>query len=185
MELDNLDKKLVTIIQSGFPVTPEPFRDLAQSLGTSEEDVLVRIKRLMENKIIRRLGGVFDSRKLGYTSTLCALNVPPGRIDHVAGVVNGYPGVTHNYLRDHHYNMWFTLMALDGEEIENILGEIKNRTGINNLISLPAVKVYKIRVNFNLTEGCHAGKAGKGDSTGIAGGFTPGKPAFPGNCREA
>ncbi len=153
MELDNLDRDLLNIVQSGLPVAEEPYRELAESLGTTEEDVLARLKRLSEGGTIRRLGGIFDSRRLGYTGTLCAMKVPREMIGAAAQIVNGYPGVTHNYLRNHEYNMWFTLLAPDKNEIDRILIEIKSRTGIDDLISLPAVKLFKIRVNFDLAEG--------------------------------
>lgn len=153
MKLDNLDRDLLNIIQSDFPLTAEPYKRLAEELGTSEDEVLNRLKRLIENRTIRRLGGIFDSRKLGYTGTLCAMKVPPEKVESTAGVVNSYPGVTHNYLRDHEYNMWFTLLARDKEEVSRITGEIRKKTGIDDIISLPAVKLFKIRVNFDLTEG--------------------------------
>ncbi len=153
MELDSLDRDLLNIIQSDFPVTKEPYKDLANSLGTTEEDILARLERMTENNIIRRLGGIFDSRKLGYTGTLCAIKVPADRIGQVAGIINAYPGITHNYLRNHEYNMWFTLLTPDKKEIERIIAEIKMKTGLHQLISLPAVKLFKIRVNFDLTEG--------------------------------
>lgn len=153
MELDSLDRDLLNIIQSDFPVTKEPYKHLANSLGTTEEDILARLERMTENQTIRRLGGIFDSRKLGYTGTLCAMKVPAGRIGQVAAVVNAYPGVTHNYIRNHEYNMWFTLLVPDSKEIERVLEEIKIKTGLRQLISLPAVKLFKIRVNFDLTEG--------------------------------
>lgn len=153
MEIDNLDRELLNIVQSGLPVAEEPYRELAESLGTTEEDVLARLKRFTEVGTIRRLGGIFDSRRLGYTGTLCAMKVPREKIGAVAEVVNGYPGVTHNYLRNHEYNMWFTLLAQEKKEIDRVLDEIKNRAGIHDLISLPAVKLFKIKVNFDLTEG--------------------------------
>ncbi|MHB8156957.1 MAG: siroheme decarboxylase subunit alpha [Desulfocucumaceae bacterium] len=153
MDFDTLDKELLNIIQSDFPVVSEPYSQLAAALGTTEEDILARLKRLIEGKTIRRLGGIFDSRRLGYTGTLCAMKVAPEKIEKVAGVVNGYPGITHNYLRDHEYNMWFTLLAPAAKDIETVLSEIKVKTGINEIISLPAVKLFKIRVNFDLSEG--------------------------------
>ncbi|MCL6610630.1 MAG: AsnC family transcriptional regulator [Peptococcaceae bacterium] len=153
MDLDNLDRELLSIVQSGLPVTEEPYRELAEILGTTEEDILARLKRLVGNGTIRRLGGIFDSRRLGYTGTLCAMKVPPEKIEAVAEIVNRYPGVTHNYLRDHDYNMWFTVLAPGKEDVDRVLEEIKTRTGIADLISLPAVKLFKIRVNFDLSEG--------------------------------
>lgn len=153
VELDHLDRDLLNIVQSGLPVAPEPYRELAESLGTTEEDIISRLGRLIEGGVIRRLGGIFDSRGLGYTGTLCAMKVPREKIGAVAEVVNGYRGVTHNYLRNHEYNMWFTLLVPDKKEIDRVLEEIKKRTGIHDLISLPALKLFKIRVNFDLTEG--------------------------------
>ncbi len=153
MELDNLDRELISIVQSGLPVSGEPYRELAEALKTTEEDILARIGKLVERGTIRRLGAIFDSRRLGYTGTLCALKVPPERIKAVAEIINRYPGVTHNYLRNHDYNMWFTLLAPEKGEVDRIIGEIRRLAGIDEIISLPAERLFKIRVNFDLTEG--------------------------------
>ncbi|ADG82004.1 putative transcriptional regulator, AsnC family [Thermincola potens JR] len=150
--MDSLDKQLLTLIQSNFPITPEPFKELALTLGTTEEDVISRLQKLKEEGIIRRIGGIFDSQKLGYFSTLCAIKVPEERIDEVAELINSYPGVTHNYLRQHEYNMWFTLIAPSSQAAEDILEEMRRRTGIKDLINLPAINFFKIKVNFNLNE---------------------------------
>ncbi|MGB9802432.1 AsnC family transcriptional regulator [Desulfofundulus sp.] len=152
MSLDNLDKQLLNIIQSNLPIEPEPYRKLAETLGTTEEDILARLKRLIEKGVIRRLGPIFDSRLVGYSGTLCAMKVPADRIEEVAAVINSFPGVTHNYLRDHMYNMWFTLLVESGVKLENTLEEIKKRTGIENMLHLPALRIFKIRVNFELGE---------------------------------
>ncbi|MDD2421921.1 MAG: Lrp/AsnC family transcriptional regulator, partial [Heliobacteriaceae bacterium] len=105
------------------------------------------VQKLKERGIIRRIGGVFDSRRLGYRATLCALKVPPDRVDAVAAIVNGYPGVTHNYLREHEYNMWFTLIAPTAAKMAAIIAEIKARTGCE-LQNLPASRVFKIKVDL-------------------------------------
>ena len=107
--MDNTDKKLLDIVQDGFPLTSEPYREIASLLGVSEQDVIPRLKRLKDEGIIRRIGAIFDSKKLGYCSTLCAMKVPDQRIDEVALIINEYNGVTHNYLRNHEYNVWFTI----------------------------------------------------------------------------
>jgi DNA-binding Lrp family transcriptional regulator len=148
--LDGTDKKLLNIVQTAFPVVPEPYRELAGQLGLSEEEVLARLRRLVEAKVIRRLGAIFDSRKVGYEGTLCALKVPPERVAEVAAEVNRHSGVTHNYLRDHEYNMWFTVLAGTPEKVNEIVQEIKERTGIKDCLFLPAVNIFKIRVNFDL-----------------------------------
>lgn len=152
MTLDNLDKQLLNLIQSNLPVVPEPYKELAKILGRSEEEIINRLKGLMEKGVIRRLGAIFDSRRVGYTGTLCALKVPPEKVTEVAKVINSFPGVTHNYLRDYPYNMWFTLLAESQEDLEATLKEIKQLTGIEDLLNLPAQRIFKIRVNFDLDE---------------------------------
>lgn len=95
-------------------------------------------------------GGLFNSRKLGYTGTLCALRVPHEDIERVAGIINEYHGVTHNYLRNHEYNMWFTMLAESENKLDELLTEIRQKTGITQILNLPAVNLFKVRVNFNL-----------------------------------
>jgi DNA-binding Lrp family transcriptional regulator len=150
MKTDQIDRKILNLIQAGFPIAPEPYRDIGEALGISEENVIARIKAMLDSGIIRRLGGIFDSDKLGYYSTLCAMKVEKTRIDKVAAVVNAYPGVTHNYLRDHELNMWFTATVQSQEDLEHMLNQIKRDTGIKDILSLPAEKIFKIRVNFVL-----------------------------------
>ena len=153
MKLDLTDKKILNIIQSHFPVVTEPYKELASMLGIDQEEVLARIKSMMDQGIIRRLGGIYESRRLGYTGTLCAMQVPVDRIDEVSLAVNSYHGVTHNYLREHSYNMWFTLLAPSQEDLAKTLEDIKNKTGITEILSMPAVKLFKVKVNFKLAEG--------------------------------
>lgn len=148
--MDNLDRQILDTIQSRFPITKEPFRELAGSLEISESEVISRIKRLKKEGIIRRLGAIFDSKKLGYASTLVAMRVPEDRLEEVAKAINEFPGVTHNYARDHAYNLWFTLVARSAEEIERILEKIKRRTGVTDVLSLPAIKLFKIGVELDL-----------------------------------
>ncbi|KAF1084712.1 DNA-binding transcriptional regulator AsnC [Sporotomaculum syntrophicum] len=156
MSVEQTDKQLLHLIQSNFPVVPRPFAEIGKQLGISEQEVLKRIARLQQKGIIRRLGALFDSRKVGYTGTLCALQVAEADIDRVASIVNSYPGITHNYLRNHHYNMWFTLLAPSEQHIKEILTEIKQKTGLTDILILPAINIFKVRVNFNLSEVQHA-----------------------------
>lgn len=149
--LDNLDRQLLHLIQTGLPVCAEPYNKLAGMFETTEEDIIARLKRLKGKGVIRRLGAIFDSRRVGYEGMLCAFKVPVERIDGVAAIINSYPGVTHNYLRDFEYNMWFTLLAESREKLDRTIQEIKERTGIMDCLLLPAVNVFKIKVVFNLT----------------------------------
>ena len=148
--MDAVDKKILNILQTRFPIVPEPFDVVGAELGVSGDEVLERVKRLKDNGVIRRLGAVFDSRKLGYVSTLCAARVPGEKIRAFVEVVNGYPGVTHNYRRSHEYNVWFTFIAPDPDALEKALAEIRQRTGITDVISMPAVRTYKINATFEL-----------------------------------
>ncbi|ACX52365.1 putative transcriptional regulator, AsnC family [Ammonifex degensii KC4] len=153
--LTDTDRRLLAALQKGFSPVPEPFRELAAQVGMTEEALIARLRELKEMGVIRRLGAIIDSRKIGYTGTLCALAVPPERIPEVAEVINSYPEVTHNYVREHEtYNVWFTILAPSHERINQILQEIKEKTGITQFLNLPARRIFKIRVNFDL-EGSH------------------------------
>ncbi|MDP3181895.1 MAG: Lrp/AsnC family transcriptional regulator, partial [Desulfobaccales bacterium] len=109
-----------------------------------------RVKNMTEAGVIRRIGANFTSRKLGYTSTLCAAQVPTELLTRFAQVVNRYPEVTHNYLRRHRYNVWFTLIAESTERLDKILAEISKASGVREILSLPAREVFKIKVDFPL-----------------------------------
>ena len=148
--MDAVDKKILNILQTRFPVVPEPFDAVGAELGISGGEVLDRVKRLKEEGIIRRIGAVFDSRKLGYTSTLCAARVPGEKIRAFVEVVNGYRGVTHNYQRSHEYNVWFTFIAPDQAALEKALDEIRQKTGVSDILNMPAVRTYKINATFEL-----------------------------------
>jgi DNA-binding Lrp family transcriptional regulator len=152
MQLDNTDKKLLDIIQNQFPLSVRPYKDIALMLDMSEESVIERLKNLMDNGIIRRMGAIFDSNRIGYTSTLCAMEVPHQRIEEVTQIVNEYNGITHNYLRDDTYNMWFTITARSGSEIDKIISEIKSKSSIDKLINLPSINTFKIEVRFSMSD---------------------------------
>ncbi len=148
--MDDLDKQLINRIQSGFPIVSRPYRQLGRELGISEKELISRLARLKDQGIIRRLGAAFDSKKLGFTSILAAMKVPQNKVDAVAELLNSYKGVTHNYLRDAEYNMWFTLIAESTVRLAEIIEEIKQKSGINELLELPATRLFKIKVDFNL-----------------------------------
>ena len=148
--LDEMDRAIINQIQSDFPITSRPFRTIAELVGVSEQEVLTRIEHLKQKKIIRRIGGNFVPEKLGFVSTLCAAKVPEDRVDDFTTAVNQYPGVTHNYLRDNTYNVWFTFITSSVAEIEDNLAEIAETTGITEILNLPATKVFKIRAEFQV-----------------------------------
>ena len=146
--MDDLDRDLLNTIQTDFPLDPRPYRVLGERLGIPEAEALARVQALAESGVIRRIGPSFDSRKLGHVSTLVAMKVPPDRLDEVAALISSYPQVTHNYGREHEYNLWFTLVCPSRGEIDRIASEISERTGIGDLHLLPAERMFKIRVEF-------------------------------------
>lgn len=148
VNLDDIDRRLLVRVQEGLPLDPEPFRRLGEELGIDAAEVLHRLEELKRCRIIRRLGGVFNTPALGRAGTLVAMKVPADRLEEVAAIVNGYDGVTHNYARDHEYNLWFTLVAGSPEELEWTIDEIKSRTGIEDILNLPTEKMYKIGVKL-------------------------------------
>ncbi|MDD3654607.1 MAG: AsnC family transcriptional regulator [Desulfotomaculaceae bacterium] len=148
--MDQTDRALLNLIQADFPLVKEPYRKIGELLDLKEADVIARLKRLHESGVLRRLGGVFDYRKLGYTGTLCAIHVEPAKIGEVAAYINTFPGVTHNYLREHYYNIWFTVLAENRNKLDEILELIRKNTGIGEIMELPAERVFKIKVNLQL-----------------------------------
>jgi len=148
--MDQVDRSILNEIQSHFPITSRPYQEVATRLNLSEEEVIQRVRRLKEIGVIRRIGGNFHSYRLNFTSTLCAAKVPEEKLDQFVEIVNSYPGVTHNYLRDNPYNVWFTFIAPDMESIEKALEKISEQTGVDDILNLPAIKMFKIKVDFEL-----------------------------------
>lgn len=148
--MDERDRKILNEIQSDFPITARPYQELALRLQMQEDEILEAVKKLKDQGIIRRIGGNFHSSELDFVSTLCAASVPEEKIEDFVKTVNAYPGVTHNYLRSHTYNIWFTFIAEDMAIIENSISDISDRTGVKDILNLPAEKMFKIKVDFEV-----------------------------------
>jgi len=148
--MDDIDRRLVNLIQEDFPITAAPFAEIADELGIRQDEALERIRKLKEKGIVRRIGAVFDVRKLGFASTLCAARVPAGQLQRFVEAVNASPGVTHNYRRDDDYNVWFTLIAPGQEALEAALVQIREKTGIDDILSLRATRTFKINARFDV-----------------------------------
>jgi len=148
--MDKTDRKILNIIQTGFPLEKEPFKFLGELVGISEDEALLRVQKLKEKGIIRRIGAVFDTKKMGFASTLCAAMVPEEKVEVFVDAVNAYSGVTHNYRRSHDYNIWFTFIAPSEEDLERSLNEIKKKTGIDNILNMPVTRKFKIDASFDL-----------------------------------
>ena len=149
--LDEADKVLLQNLQDDFPLSTRPWDTLAERLGTTVEDVMGRIRRLNEEGVIRRIGPVLETDRVGLTArTLVLMKVPPERMDEVAGIVSGYEEVTHNYERDHEYNLWFTLITPSQERLEGALASIIDATCVSEdgVLNLPVTGRYKIGVRY-------------------------------------
>ena len=147
--MDDIDHRILNLIQDAFPLDPKPYRVLAEQVGIPEQEAWQRVQKLRESGIIRRIGAVFDPKKMGFTSTLCAARVPEEKLSAFVDAVNAYPGVTHNYRRSHDYNVWFTFIASSEEHLNQCLNEIKQTTGITDILSLRSVRTYKIYARFD------------------------------------
>lgn len=148
--LDETDRRILNRVQSDFPVASRPYSAIADELGLAEREVIDRVRRLKQSGIIRRIGGNFVPGKLGYVSTLCAARVPADQVPRFAAAVNRHPGVTHNYLRENTFNVWFTFIAPSMKEIEAKLKEISAETGVTEILNLPATRVFKIKAQFDV-----------------------------------
>jgi DNA-binding Lrp family transcriptional regulator len=149
--IDEVDKKILMLLQKGIPFCNRPYQQMADEIGgISEEEVIRRIGVLKREHIIRRMSGFFNSRKLGYTSVLCAIRVPEEHIEEVAALLNRFPGITHNYLRQHTYNMWFTLISGSKEELDKILQIIEQDERVEKVLRFYSQKRFKIDVTFDL-----------------------------------
>ncbi len=152
LDLDALDRALLNAVQSQFPVVTRPYLELARITGSGEEEAYEHMQNLRREGVIRRLGAVFDSHRLGYCSTLCAAKVPPDKVSLLADMLAGIAGVTHNYLREHIYNMWFTLIAPSQAAVEDTLVQLRRQSGIADIYSLPATRLFKIKVDFDFND---------------------------------
>jgi DNA-binding Lrp family transcriptional regulator len=156
--LDETDKKLLNLMQGSFDLVPRPYAHVAQLAGVGEDEVLTRVKRLLEGRIIREITPIFDTRALGYSSMLVAAKVDPEYPHRAAQFINTHPGVTHNYLRDHDFNLWFTLATEPGSPLglDGTLEIMQAKTGAHSIRQLPTLKLFKIRMDLEMEKGTDA-----------------------------
>lgn len=148
--IDDKNREILNTIQVDFPIHPRPYKIIADKLGLSEDELILRLNQMKKDMLIRRIGGNFSPDRLGYHSTLCAAKVPEDKIALFTKTVNAYSGVTHNYQRDHEFNIWFTFIAGSTETITTNLEQIRRTTGVDTILNLPATRVFKISANFKV-----------------------------------
>lgn len=141
-------QQLLNQFQHNLPLSSTPYADMASQLGTDEASLLSLLKTLQDEQIISRIGAVFRANRVG-VSTLAAMAVPNDRLEQVAEIISSYPAVNHNYEREHHFNLWFVLTAQDSEQLQSILENMQQKTGIV-ILSLPMEEDYHIDLGFPL-----------------------------------
>jgi DNA-binding Lrp family transcriptional regulator len=156
--LDDLDRKLLNLMQGSFPLAPQPFAAVAAAAEVSELQVLTRVQRLLDERIIRQVTPIYDTRALGYSSMLVAAKVDPENPWQAAKIVNSHPGVSHNYLRNHDFNMWFTLAVEPDSRLglDGTLDVLQRLTGAESIRQLPTLKLFKIRMDLEMEGGTKA-----------------------------
>jgi DNA-binding Lrp family transcriptional regulator len=149
---DKTDLAILNALQDDLPLVSRPWKTIADRLNITETEIICRMKDLEEAGIIRGISPVLESRSLGlHAATLVALHVPEERLDEIAAVISSYAEVSHNFQRDHHYSLWFTIAAQNEEGIQRVLHEILQQTGIpaSDILDLPTTKKIKINVRFS------------------------------------
>jgi len=150
--VSDLRSRLLELVQEDFPIDPRPYLRLAERLRTTEDEVLAELSRMCDEGLLRDLSPVLNPRALGSVTTLCCLRVPSERMEETAALVSAYEEVTHNYERDHEWNLWFTLVSASRVRIDAILREIALTTGLGPVRELPARRVFKLRAVFRMEE---------------------------------
>tara|TARA_B110001454_G_scaffold17888_1_gene16224 strand:+ start:3152 stop:4168 length:1017 start_codon:yes stop_codon:yes gene_type:complete len=150
--MDELDKELLNEIQWTFPLVTRPFDAIAKKFNSTPEIVKDRLIQLKEIGVLRQLSAIFDTRKLGYTSSLVAMEIEDDKLEHVASQINRHPGVSHNYERDHQFNLWFTLAVPPGADLKQELEKFNVLKGIKKVRMLPTLQLFKIGVKLDLVD---------------------------------
>jgi DNA-binding Lrp family transcriptional regulator len=156
--LDDLDRRLLNLMQGSFPIAARPYESVAGAAGLTEAEVMARVQRLLDERIIRQVTPIFDTRALGYSSMLVAAKVDPENPWRAANVINAHPGVSHNYLRNHEFNIWFTIATEPDSPLglEGTLQRLAAMAGAESIRQLPTLKLFKIRMDLEMEGGTDA-----------------------------
>jgi DNA-binding Lrp family transcriptional regulator len=150
--LDDLDRRLLNLMQGSFPIAPRPYRRVAEEAGIGEAEAMGRVRHLLEKRIIRQVTPIFDTRALGYSSMLVAARVDPENPHRAAKVINEHPGVSHNYLRNHEFNLWFTIATEPDSRLglDGTLEVLAREAGARSVRQLPTLRLFKIRMDLEM-----------------------------------
>jgi len=147
--MDAVDRAIINQLQESFPIVERPYQVAAVALGIGEDDLIQRLQRMLENKQLSRFGPMYHAERLGGGLSLCAMSIPEPDFERVAGQVNAFDEVAHNYARDHHLNMWFVLATETPERIPQVLGEIEEITGYP-VYNMPKEQEFFVGLKFEL-----------------------------------
>ena len=153
--LDDVDRRLLNVMQGSFPIAPRPYEHVAAKAEISEAETMARVQRLLDERIIRQVTPIFDTRALGYSSMLVAAKVDPDNPWRAANIINAHPGVSHNYLRNHDFNIWFTIATEPGSPLglQGALDVLAEEAGAESVRQLPTLKLFKIRMDLEMEQG--------------------------------
>jgi siroheme decarboxylase len=156
--LDELDKRLLNLMQGQFPIARRPYASVAGAAQMTEDEVIARVQRLLDERIIRQVTPIFDTRALGYSSMLVAAKVDPENPWRAATIINEHPGVSHNYLRNHEFNIWFTIATEPDSQLglQGTLEVLAQLAGAESVRQLPTLKLFKIRMDLEMEAGTEA-----------------------------
>jgi DNA-binding Lrp family transcriptional regulator len=156
--LDDVDKRLLNVMQGSFPIARRPYAHVAAKAEISEQETMARVQRLLDERIIRQVTPIFDTRALGYSSMLVAAKVDPDNPWRAANIINAHPGVSHNYLRNHDFNIWFTIATEPGSPLglQGALDVLAAEAGAESVRQLPTLKLFKIRMDLEMEQGTEA-----------------------------
>jgi len=154
LNVEDLDRQIITELQMDFPISPDPYGIIADRLGIDTETVLQRVQSLLDSGTIRRIGVSVDSRKMGFSSTLAALRVAGSSVESASEIIDTYPEITHSYLRDDEFNVWFTVIAESPERIEDVLAELRVKLNVADpdVLNLPMKQLFKLDARFTPTQ---------------------------------
>ena len=150
--MDLVDRKILNIIQTRFPLVEMPFAEIGDEVELPEEEVIERIGELKSKNVVRQISAIFDTRRLGYKTTLVAMRLPADELDAAAQIINVHPGVSHNYARNGHFNLWFTVAVPPYEDLAETVEDMASRTGAESYRLMPTIKFFKIGVNFDMVK---------------------------------
>ncbi|MBI5752235.1 MAG: Lrp/AsnC family transcriptional regulator [Hydrogenophilales bacterium] len=145
--MDSLDRRIINALQGGFPLSERPYAEAAAQLGATEEELMQRIDALLDNNVLTRFGPMFHAERMGGAFSLAAMKIPDADFERVAGIVNRFPEVAHNYARDHAFNMWFVLGTETPSRVTSVIEEIEHQTGYP-VYNMPKLEEFFVGLRF-------------------------------------